>query len=276
MVLDSVALPYSEIPSFNDLPIPFACVATDLVSGKRHVFRSGSLALAMRSTMSLPGIFTPVRSGKSLYADGFLLDTLPIDVGKRMGSESTLGIHLETAPLDPKTNLSSFGVLGQAISVMSSVNELRSMEMADILVTVPLQKYTTLDYNKADAIIKAGYDAAASKATVLSAFSVSEAEWEAYLSARNAKRRTAPIPKFVEVAGVPPEMAKSMEEQMSTLVGKPVDSKMSAKGHDDHRWHGTVRHCHLFDDGEKWRTGSADFGRTEVIRAPHCASAHYD
>src|SRR5271154_7016385 len=63
LVLDRVALPYSEISSFNDLPIPFACVATDLVSGKRHVFRDGSLALAMRSTMSLPGIFTPVRSG---------------------------------------------------------------------------------------------------------------------------------------------------------------------------------------------------------------------
>ncbi len=226
LVLDSVALPYSEIPSFNDLPIPFACVATDLVSGKRHVFRDGSLAVAMRSTMSLPGIFTPVRSGNSLYVDGFLLDNLPIDVGKEMGSELTLGIHLETAPLDPKTNLSSFGVLGQSISVMSAVNELRSMEMADILVTVPLQKYTTLDYNKADAIIKAGYDAAASKATVLSAFSVSEAEWEAYLSARNAKRRTAPIPKFVEVTGVPPEMATSMEKQMASLVGKPVESKV--------------------------------------------------
>ena len=70
LVLDSVALPYSEIKSFNDLPIPFACVATDLVSGKPHVFRDGSLSLAMRSTMSLPGIFTPVRSGNSLYADG--------------------------------------------------------------------------------------------------------------------------------------------------------------------------------------------------------------
>ena len=77
LVLDNVALPYSEIASFNDLPIPFACVSTDLISGKPHVFRDGSLALAMRSTMSLPGIFTPVRSGKHLYADGFLLDNLP-------------------------------------------------------------------------------------------------------------------------------------------------------------------------------------------------------
>ena len=225
LVLDHIALPYSEIPSFNDLPIPFACVATDLVSGKRHVFRDGSLSLAMRSTMSLPGIFTPVRSGNHLYADGFLLDNLPVDVGKEMGSEITLAIHLETAPMDPKTNLSSFGVLGQSISVMSAVNELRSMEQADILVTVPLLKYTSLDYNKADAIIKAGYDAAAAKATVLSAFSVSEADWEDYLAKRKARRRTAPVPQFVQVTGTSPEMAKAMEKQMADLVGKPVDSK---------------------------------------------------
>jgi NTE family protein len=225
LVLDSVALPYSELSTFNDLPIPFACVATDLVSGKRHVFRDGSLALAMRSTMSLPGIFTPVRSGNRLYADGFLLDNLPVDVGKEMGSEVTLAIHLETAPLDPKTNLSSFGVLGQSISVMSAVNELRSMEQADILVTVPLLKYTALDYDKADAIIKAGYDAAAAKASVLSTFSVSEAEWEAYLAARNARRKTAPVPKFVQAIVTPPEMAKAMEKQMSSLVGEPVDPK---------------------------------------------------
>jgi NTE family protein len=225
LVLDNVALPYSEIASFNDLPIPFACVATDLVSGKPHVFRDGSLSLAMRSTMSLPGIFTPVRSGKRLYADGFLLDNLPIDVGKEMGADIVLGVHLETAPMDPNTNLSSFGVLGQAISVMSAVNVARSMEQADLLIVVPLQKYTSLDYNKADAIIKLGYDAAAAKASVLSAFSVSEAEWEDYLSKRNARRRTVPIPKFVEVTGTSPEMAKAMEKQMSALVGKPVEPK---------------------------------------------------
>jgi NTE family protein len=143
-----------------------------------------------------------------------------------MGADVVLGVHLETAPMDPNTNLSSFGVLGQSISVMSAVSVLRSMEQADILVTVPLQKYSTLDYNKADAIIKLGYDAAASKASVLSAFSVSQAEWEDYLAKRNARRRTAPIPKFVQVVGATsPEMAKAMEKQMSPLVGQPVDSK---------------------------------------------------
>jgi NTE family protein len=225
LVLDRVALPYSEIPSFSDLPIAFACVSTDLVSGKPHIFRDGSLAFAMRSTMSLPGIFTPVRSGKHLYADGFMLDNLPVDVAKEMGADVTIAIHLETAPLDPNTDLSSFGVLGQSISVMSNVNVIHSMEMADVLVTVPLQKYTAMDYNKADAIIKLGYEAAASKGTVLSGFSVSEAEWEAYLANRNSRRRTAPVPKFVEVVGAPPLMAPSMEKQLSPLVGEPVEAK---------------------------------------------------
>ena len=88
-ILDQVALPYSAIKSFNDLPTPFACVATDLNTGKQHVFHDGSLALALRATMSLPGIFTPVHSGNNLYADGGLLNNLPVDVAQSMGAQLT-------------------------------------------------------------------------------------------------------------------------------------------------------------------------------------------
>jgi NTE family protein len=225
LILDEVALPYSEIANFNDLPIPFACVATDLVARKPHVFRDGPLSLAMRSTMSLPGIFSPVRSGDHLYADGGLLNNIPIDVAKEMGADVVLGIHLETEPLSPKATLASYAVLGESISVMIAANELRSMEQADILVSVPLQKYTALDYDKADAIIKAGYDAAAAKAPVLAAFSVTPAEWEQYLADRNARRKTVPTPTFVQVAGASsPEMQKGMEKQLSVLAGKPIDT----------------------------------------------------
>jgi NTE family protein len=224
LILDRVALPYSELESFNELPIPFACVATDLITGKPHVFRNGPLAQALRSTMSLPGIFTPVHSGDHIYADGGLLNNIPIDVAKEMGADVVLGIHLETAPLDPKASLSSFTVLGQSLSVMIAANELRSMEQADLLVSVPLQKYDSLDYNDAEAIIKAGYDAAALKASVLSAFSVSQAEWEKYLADRKSRQRTVPMPEFVQVSGPAPQIAKAMEEQMSPLVGKPVST----------------------------------------------------
>jgi NTE family protein len=224
LILDPIALPYSELSSFNELPIPFACVATDLQSGKPYVFRSGSLALALRSTMSLPGLFTPVRSDNHIFADGGLLQNIPIDVAKEMGADVVLGVHLEVAPLDPDASLSSFGVLGRSVSVMIAANELRSMEKADLLVSVPLQKYTSLDYNQANEIIKAGYDAAASKSAVLSTFSVDESTWKQYLADREARRKTTPVPQFVEVVGGRPELAHDVEKSLSDLAGTPVNT----------------------------------------------------
>ncbi|HTS60199.1 MAG TPA: patatin-like phospholipase family protein [Terriglobales bacterium] len=223
LILDKVALPYSEIKSFNDLPIPFACVATDLVSGKPKVFRDGSLSLALRSTMSLPGIFTPVRAHDGIYADGGLLENIPVEAAIAMGAELTLAIHLDEAPLAPDSNLSSFSVLGRSISVMISANELRSMQKADILVSVPLQKYGALDFNKADEIIKAGYDAAEAKAKVLLTLAVDDAAWSEYLAERQARRRTNPIPAFVAVEGVNGNLSQRVQEQFEGVAGKPID-----------------------------------------------------
>ena len=76
LLIDRETLAYSDVKSFDDLPIPFRCVATDLVSGKAHVFSTGPIGLAMRSTMSLPAIFAPVRDGDNLYVDGELVDNL--------------------------------------------------------------------------------------------------------------------------------------------------------------------------------------------------------
>ena len=224
LILDQVALPYSEIKSFNDLPIPFACVATDLVSGKPKVFRSGSLSLALRSTMSLPGIFTPVRTKDAIYADGGLLQNIPVEVAKQMGADITLAVHLAEAPLEPNANLSSFGVLGQSISVMISANELKSMESADLLISVPLQKYNALSFDKADEIIKLGYEAAAAKAKIVLPLAVDDATWNQYIAERSARRiKTPPIPTFVAVDGVNGHLSARVQQQFAPVIGKPVD-----------------------------------------------------
>ena len=223
LILDQVSLPYSEVKSFDDLPIPFACVATDLVSGKPKVFRDGSLSMALRSTMSLPGVFTPVRTKDAIYADGGLLNNIPVEVAKKMGADITLAVHLEEAPLKPDANLSSIGVLSQAITVMISANELRSMESADLLISVPLQKYGLLDFNKADEIIKIGYEAAAAKSRVLLPLAVDDAAWAEYLAQRNSRRRSNPIPTFVAVDGVNADLSNRVQEQLAGVVGKPVD-----------------------------------------------------
>jgi NTE family protein len=224
LILDQIAAPYSEVKNFNDFPTPFACVATDLVSGKPKIFRSGNLGIALRSTMSLPGIFTPVRDDGAIYADGGLLENLPVQIAKNMGADIVLGIHLAEATLSPDANLSSFGVLGQSISVMIGANELISMEKADLLVSVPVQKYNALDFDKADEIIKAGYDAAAAKSKILMTLAVDDATWNEYVAERNSRRRTkAPVPQFVAVEGVNGHLSQRVQEQMAGLVGKPLD-----------------------------------------------------
>jgi len=223
LILDRIALPYSDIRSFDELPIPFACVATDLVTSSEHVFRSGPLDLALRSTMSLPGIFSPVRSGGHIYVDGGLLNNFPVSVARAMGARYVLGIHLETAPLNTDASLSSFAVLGRSIETVVAANERRAMEGADMVVTVNLRKYNSMDFNAGEKIIKAGYAAAAANAEKLSWLSVDEATWQQYLAERDARRRNAEVPQFLAVTGVPPEIGDPITKDLSGLVGKPVD-----------------------------------------------------
>ena len=224
LILDPIALPYSELRSFDDLPIPFACVATDLVTNQEYVFRSGPLALALRSTMSIPGFFTPLRWNGHVFVDGGLLDNLPVDVAKEMGADITLAIHLQITQLEPDQPMSAFGVLGQSVTTVIAANELRSMENADLLVSVPLQKFTSSDYLNSDPIIEAGYRAIDAKATMLSGLSLDDPTWNAYLADRASRRRTAPTPHFINVAGTNALLAKSIEKELGPVVGKPIDT----------------------------------------------------
>ena len=225
LILDRISLPYSQLKSFDELPIPFACVATDLSTKSEHVFRGGDLNVALRSTMSLPGVFTPVRLGSHIYVDGGLLNNIPVNVARDMGADMVVGVHLEGAPLKPDANLSSFAVLNQSISAVIAVNERRSMEKADVIIAVPLQAFNSMEYKMADAIIKVGYEAAAANAEKLLRLSVDQASWDHYLAERDSRRsRATTVPQFVEVTGVPLEIAKPIEKEMSGVVGKPVDS----------------------------------------------------
>ncbi len=223
LIIDRFTLPYSEIGSFNDLPIPFACVATNLVTGKAEVFRSGSLSSALRATMSIPGVFTPVTGKDGTFADGGLLNNIPVDIAKKMGADIVLGVHLETAPLSPDAKLNTFAVLGRSVEVMISANELRSMEDADLMITVPLSKYSSMDFKHAKEIIQAGYDAAAAKEKVLSSFSVDQVTWNQYLAAREARRKSIPVPEFVAVSGANGNLSQQVQTHMSPIAGKPIN-----------------------------------------------------
>jgi len=223
LILDRVGLPYSEMKSFDQLPIPFRCVATDLVAGDSYVFDHGSLAEAMRASMSLPAFFTPVRERNRVLVDGGLVNNLPVDVARQMGADIVIAVHLALPRLDPKAPLSSVAVLQRSANVSIAINELRSMEDADILLKADVERFTTTDYSLYDQIEAEGYKAAQTKSALLTRLQVSEDEWHQIMDARKVKRRPLPVPEFVEVTGAQRDVLKGLQHQLADLAGHPID-----------------------------------------------------
>src|SRR5215813_4369273 len=219
LLIDHETAAYSKLNSFDDLPIPFRCVATDLVTGKEEVFSQGSLPRALRATMSIPGIFSPVRDGEKVYVDGGLVGNLPTNVVRQMGADVVIAVHLETAPAKPEDIQSLFSVLGRSIDVVIRDNEIRGLSGADLVVNVNLRDFTSMDYPKADTIINKGAQAAQAKQQILSPYSLDAAAWSEYLQTRDGRKQTIlPIPQFVKVEGTDAKTAAHMEELLKSLA----------------------------------------------------------
>jgi NTE family protein len=98
------------------------------------------------------------------------------------------------------------------------------MQMADVLITVPLEKFNSLDYSQADKIIHAGYEAAAAKSGILSKLAVDDVAWKEYVTRREQRTLHTPVPHFVEVTGTSPAFADRIEHRLQPDIGKPVNS----------------------------------------------------
>ena len=226
LIIDHQTLAYSAVKSFDDLPIPFRCVSTELISGKAHVFKTGPIGVAMRASMSLPGVFSPVRNGDELYVDGALVDNLPSDLVRQMGPDIVIAVHLQVSAVAADEIRSAFGVLGRSVTVGIANTELRGMEAADLVVKVDVHEYNALDYEKAVPLIKKGIEAAQEKSNVLAPYVLDDAAWTEYLAQRDARKRaTAGVPEFVKVMGASPEITPKIEKFLKPLAGKPIDAE---------------------------------------------------
>jgi NTE family protein len=224
LLIDRAALPYSTVQSFDELPIPFRCVSTEIVSGKAYVFRDGSLSDAMRATISIPGVFAPVRRDNQIFVDGGLVDNLPTDVVRKMGADIVIAVHLQIAPASAKEIQSAFGILGRSVELVIAETEIRGMAGADLLVKADVEKYTTMDYGKTDELVKIGYEAAQEKAQILKTYSLDDEAWAKYMQEKNSRTRTkVGTPEFVKIEGVTGEDAKNIQNFLMPLVGKPLD-----------------------------------------------------
>ena len=224
LLFDQVAAPYAGMGSFDELPIPFRATAVDLVKGETFVFQRGSLATAMRATMSLPGIFTPVRYEGKVLADGGLLNNLPTDVAKEMGAEIIIAVDLSTPAVDEKTLDSLFSVAGRSVSVMIMGSVRRNLRNADLILTPDTEAISASSYEQFAALAERGYAEAARKARFLETLSLSEADYAEHLRARRARiRERRPLPQFITVTGTSAGRAAELRERFTFLLGRPLD-----------------------------------------------------
>lgn len=230
LVFDRLTLAYDNIGSFDKLPIPFRCVATDLVAAEPVVLKEGSLSRSLRATMSIPGMFTPVEIDGKTLADGAVLNNVPTDVVKQMGADVVIAVDIGT-PLGDKESLNTlFGVLSQTSGVASMESVRRNLRLADLLISPDLEKYTLLDFNASTAIADLGYKGAEQKALLLQNFSLSESEWQQHLAQRRARVLTEiPTPAFVKIEGVESNATRAITEGLAKLEGKPIDPQVLEK-----------------------------------------------
>ncbi|HEY6376739.1 MAG TPA: patatin-like phospholipase family protein [Edaphobacter sp.] len=224
LLFDRTLLPYYDLKSFDDLPIPFRCVATEIVTGQPHVFKDGSLPQALRATMSIPGVFAPVRHGDQIFSDGAAVDNLPVDVARSMGAQVVIASYLDSGPTDPASLSSLLGVAGRNVSIMTAANVARSLKDANIVISSDVSKFGTLEFTSSDTIIPMGEKAAAAMSEQLEKYALNDADWAEYVRQRDSRRRTqVPIPQFIEVYGITGSSQRDVEVRFEKFVGKPID-----------------------------------------------------
>ena len=225
LLLARIAFPQFEITSFDDLPIPFRCVATDMQSGDAVVLHDGPLAQAVRASMAIPGVFTPVAIKGHMLADGGMVQNIPVETVRAMDTDAVVAIELHLAPGDISELNSLSGVLSRAIDVMITQNEKRSLLLADVKVSVDMKGFSVADYSRVDELIQLGYKTAASQATALTRYAIQDpSEWQRYLDER-ASRKRAPIKKVaaIVVTGADPDTNHRIQQQLSKDVDHTLD-----------------------------------------------------
>lgn len=219
----------SENLDFDALPIPFRCVATDLTTLQPAVFRSGSLPFAVRASISIPGVFPPVRRGQDTLVDGAIMDNLPTDVLRsELHAQIVISVYLGDSPLSEQDATSLVGIFARTLSAGTSRNVQLNRSSADIEIAPQLDNFSVTDYAKAKALIKAGYDAAEQQGSRLLPLAISESDWQIYEAALTAKLRRPPADiRVTSVLGPDPSVSAHVAAVAKRLQDRPFESEQA-------------------------------------------------
>ena len=227
-LLRRLTLPVRGLDHFDQLPTPFRAVATDMESGAQVVAESGDLAQALRSSMSVPGVFAPVESDDGrILGDGGLVNNLPVDVARRMGAERLIVVNVGTPLAGRETLGSVVGLTAQMVNILTEQNVQRSLASLweqDLLITPVLDKLSSSDFDRAPDFVAAGERAAEAVVERLRPLALPP---EAYAQWQLERRRSAPqVPRLaaVDFEGSGQTHPERFRKQLESQPGAAFDA----------------------------------------------------
>ncbi len=227
-LFESLIAQRSRQSNFDDLPIPYRAIATDLVTGDKVVLSSGDLAVAMRASMSVPGAFDPVAMGQYLLVDGGLADNVPIDVVRKMGADIVIAVDVGT-PLEPRDKLKTFvsvtAQLSGLLVTRNSAVQIATLTDKDILIRPALgSEITSASFGDIEKAIPIGYQAAEAERAQLERLAITPA---AYAEQRRFIESCTNSPQpvqFVKLDNRSRFTDAVIRERLHVPLGKPLDT----------------------------------------------------
>lgn len=228
LLLRRMFLGRDNVASFDDLPIPFRCVATDIGVVKPVVFDSGDLALAVRASMAVPGAFAPVKHDGKVLVDGGVVDNVPLDVARAMGVDRLIVVDVGQPLAPPETVNSGFSIMLQMISGMMrdrTAERVATLTERDIYIRPDLHGITTASFPRAAEGIDPGEQAALAVREQLRSFSLPEPQYRAWLATQRDSYPSNPEVAFVHVDPTRSRTSEFVNDRITQKPGEALDTK---------------------------------------------------
>ena len=222
------------LASFDQLPIAYRAVATDIETGDMQVLGQGDLISAIRASMAVPGVFAPVEIDGHLLVDGGLTRNLPVDVARALGAERLIVVDVGSSLLKREEIGSAIGISQQVLTILTHQNvavSLGQVTADDVLIHIPLGRFSVADFEHAVSTLPQGRAAADAVAASLLTLALDDAAWRAYLTQRQQRRDTqgaltADERLHIDTGGLAHVSPHAVQALMDSHEGEPVQAEV--------------------------------------------------
>jgi NTE family protein len=221
----SLAAPAFGVTDFRKLPIPFRAMATDIETGESVVLDHGSVAQAMRASMSVPGAIAPVEIDGRLLVDGGIANNLPIDEARKLCADVVIAVNISTPPLKRKDITSALSVTAQLLNFLGKQtvdDQLKSLGKQDVLIAPDLGDISAATFERSADAIRIGEEATRAMADSLKRYSLPPAQYAALRATQVAESQALGTVDVIRVEGLERSNPEVLRALVESKPGEPL------------------------------------------------------